>query len=586
MTERTLPGIGLTGFWDQGAPWKVGGDQNWLRSSVLTQLAVESATTSLPASPLNGVIYIVPVGDPNANQVAARDNGAWVYMPPSEGWTAYVRDTGVLMNFDGTDWVPSTTPLAAALAASDGAALVGVVQPEAGAVERSVEAELRAMIRPEQFGAVGNGIADDYLALAASVAAAKVSGIGVVNLGKKYSYGTTLVVPSGVALVGGDKRHLDSGRDYHLVYTGGGCAISIDRTTDSSFQHLTRLENLLINYAGVTANTDGIQQSLSSVLMRNVQVYNFTRHGFNLGTSIFSYYENLFAQACGGTGIYGVSTDPVYPGGQCVFMNPQVFRCQTGMIFDNYQTVRVEGGTVALNTQQQAIVRGGQGLSFSGTFFEPQLGGERTYFGNLVEVSGSTISAGSAKNIAFIGCNLYAGQSGATARNNYGIYIGNATNVIVKHNVVNGFRAAGVKIVFDTNVVTNYEVGPNYYTDNVADFDRAGSSSQGIDSTTSTRTLTNQNETYSGTSKLTVQGTHTAPMAYGSFNVWVDPDGKFLRKSGTPGTNVDGTSIGFGSAQPTVGAAGAASALPATPTGYVTFRQGGNEFVIPYYAKT
>ena len=64
MTERTLPGIGLTGFWDQGAPWKVGGDQNWLRSSVLTQLAVESATTSLPASPLNGVIYIVPVGDP------------------------------------------------------------------------------------------------------------------------------------------------------------------------------------------------------------------------------------------------------------------------------------------------------------------------------------------------------------------------------------------------------------------------------------------------------------------------------------------------------------------------------------------
>lgn len=116
MTERILPGIGLTGYWDQGAPWKVGGDQNWLRSSVLTQLAVESATTSLPASPLNGVIYIVPVGDANANQVAARDNGAWVYMPPAEGWTAYVRDTGVLMNYDGTAWVPSTAPLSVALA--------------------------------------------------------------------------------------------------------------------------------------------------------------------------------------------------------------------------------------------------------------------------------------------------------------------------------------------------------------------------------------------------------------------------------------------------------------------------------------
>lgn len=109
MTERILPGIGLTGYWDQGAPWKVGGDQNWLKSSVLTQLAVESATTSLPASPLNGVIYIVPVGEANANQIAARDNGAWVYMPPQEGWTAYVRDTGVLMSFDGAAWVRAAT---------------------------------------------------------------------------------------------------------------------------------------------------------------------------------------------------------------------------------------------------------------------------------------------------------------------------------------------------------------------------------------------------------------------------------------------------------------------------------------------
>jgi hypothetical protein len=132
MTERILPGIGLTGYWDQGAAWKVGGDQNWLKSSVLTQLAVESATTSLPASPLNGVIYIVPVGDANANQIAARDNGAWVYMPPQEGWTAYVRDTGVLMNFNGAAWVPSTEPLAAALGAADGAGAVGAFVASAG----------------------------------------------------------------------------------------------------------------------------------------------------------------------------------------------------------------------------------------------------------------------------------------------------------------------------------------------------------------------------------------------------------------------------------------------------------------------
>lgn len=170
MTERILPGIGLTGYWDLGAPWKVGGDQNWLRASVLTQLAVESATTSLPASPLNGVIYIVPAADANANQVAARDNGAWVYFPPFEGLTAYVRDTNVLMNFDGAAWVPSTAPLSAALASdtgtaavkgtwfggviaylsdlatSAGSALIGFIQACTGAVARSSQSKLRDVV--------------------------------------------------------------------------------------------------------------------------------------------------------------------------------------------------------------------------------------------------------------------------------------------------------------------------------------------------------------------------------------------------------------------------------------------------------
>lgn len=36
--------------------------------------------------------------------------------------------------------------------------------------------------------------------------------------------------------------------------------------------------------------------------------------------------------------------------------------------------------------------------------------------------------------------------------------------------------------------------------------------------------------------------------------------------------------------QTTVGAAGGASALPATPTGYLKFINGNTEYVIPYYA--
>lgn len=142
MTERILPGIGLTGYWDLGAPWKVGGDQNWLRSSVLTQLSVESATTSLPPSPLNGVIYIVPAADANANQVAARDNGAWVYFPPFKGLTAYVRDTDTLMNFNGIAWVPSTVIFEATLAGAGGAGLVGAPLGASGAKDETTQERL------------------------------------------------------------------------------------------------------------------------------------------------------------------------------------------------------------------------------------------------------------------------------------------------------------------------------------------------------------------------------------------------------------------------------------------------------------
>jgi hypothetical protein len=54
--------------------------------------------------------------------------------------------------------------------------------------------------------------------------------------------------------------------------------------------------------------------------------------------------------------------------------------------------------------------------------------------------------------------------------------------------------------------------------------------------------------------------------------------------SGAAGNNGAGTvSIG-GTTQTTVGAAGGASALPATPTGYVIINVAGTNRVMPFYA--
>lgn len=104
MAERTLPGLGLTGFWDLGQDeWNTGMDANIRVLSAVAQLSVISATTALPGSPADGDIYIVPSGG-NANEIAIRDLGAWVYIVPQEGWRAWVRDTDKLVIWSGSAW--------------------------------------------------------------------------------------------------------------------------------------------------------------------------------------------------------------------------------------------------------------------------------------------------------------------------------------------------------------------------------------------------------------------------------------------------------------------------------------------------
>lgn len=102
--ERTLPGLGLTGYWTPGTGgWDTGMDVNMRALSAIVQLSVISATTSLPAGS-DGDIYIVPTGDTNGDDVAIKDNGSWVYLTPNEGWRAWVQDDTEFVYWDGAAW--------------------------------------------------------------------------------------------------------------------------------------------------------------------------------------------------------------------------------------------------------------------------------------------------------------------------------------------------------------------------------------------------------------------------------------------------------------------------------------------------
>jgi hypothetical protein len=71
----------------------------------LTNKVVISRTTTLPGSPTDGDIYIVPAGaGSHAEEIAFRSEGAWLYLVPEKGWMAYVADSGSLVIHDGADW--------------------------------------------------------------------------------------------------------------------------------------------------------------------------------------------------------------------------------------------------------------------------------------------------------------------------------------------------------------------------------------------------------------------------------------------------------------------------------------------------
>ena len=116
MVARTLPGLGLTGYWDLGADgWKDAMDINLRVLSVIAGGLVKSRVTALPGSPTIGDIYIVPSGaGSHPNEIAVYDGptgaGAWVYLVPKKGHLFYVEDESKTYRWNGTAWVDFGSP--------------------------------------------------------------------------------------------------------------------------------------------------------------------------------------------------------------------------------------------------------------------------------------------------------------------------------------------------------------------------------------------------------------------------------------------------------------------------------------------
>ena len=155
-------------------------NQSLRRLDAIIQLSVVSATTTTePASPVDGAVYIVPAGKSGTHWAGFTNwslgyyrDGAWEQITPREGWIAYARDTDRLLTYGGSGW----SDLAASLHFSATDRLLGRASSGAGVAEEiACSAAGRALIAADdaqaQCAALGT-----WRVLAASAVAASVTG--------------------------------------------------------------------------------------------------------------------------------------------------------------------------------------------------------------------------------------------------------------------------------------------------------------------------------------------------------------------------------------------------------------------------
>lgn len=108
----TTPNIALPFLFAAQAQKHVTLNESLLRLDALVQLTVlDRDLAAPPGSPADGDRYIIASGASGAwvgqgpGTIAAWQDGAWTFIPPREGWLAWVADEDTMLAWSGTQWI-------------------------------------------------------------------------------------------------------------------------------------------------------------------------------------------------------------------------------------------------------------------------------------------------------------------------------------------------------------------------------------------------------------------------------------------------------------------------------------------------
>jgi len=202
-----LPGIAFaaspgTGLWNAvgSAGYSYGGVAILNTNGLVTNaggtwqfnFAVIGGNAAIPAGvclDLQGTAAVLKLNSLTSAQIAA--------LTGIKGMFAYDNEVNSIVYFDGTNWVYNA---AAILAGSDGSSYVGYIQSGTGAVATTVQARLRRRLDVKDFGAKGDGVTNDTVAIQNALNAASQQELYFPN--GTYMVNATLIVKTKTILTG------------------------------------------------------------------------------------------------------------------------------------------------------------------------------------------------------------------------------------------------------------------------------------------------------------------------------------------------------------------------------------------------
>lgn len=223
---------------------------------------------------------------------------------------------------------------APALAGDNGSALIGFKQAGTGAVSRTVQDKLRDIVSVKDFGAKGDGVTDDTVAIQAAInyASTFASGFGgeVVFPSGQYNYSALTITSQGVSLRGEGKVGMvkmtssgngilisgNAGRIYginfsNLTFSAGvaqssGAAIYMTNTGQCKMDNITFTSYPFPNYRGLQTN------NVSQITIDAMVCQNCVDSGFVFTDMIDIYAINCRSDANGLHGFFFDTCSGVY----------------------------------------------------------------------------------------------------------------------------------------------------------------------------------------------------------------------------------------------------------------------------------